>query len=1570
MGGGTGLRRDGCKHAAGSLDGCMQPQAVYIPPGVLVPVVRLKSPLILSAKLKQDGARGTRLALVSFLLVVGSAVAVYNADSLYLAGDRGLTAQLPSTLAPGANNTILVLTTDASGDPEPDQPYTIDVMINNTSIANVAGVTDSRGMAAPAVYVPPFRGEAVLVIRSGGSVLSRSVTPYAVSRVFLTTDKPIYQPGQVVHARLLVLRQDLWATPMEAGAEATFEVKTPDGDRVLRKNAELDEFGVISFDYPLSDQLPLGDYQLKAIVAGFETVRTVKVDEYVLPRFEISFGELQRWYTYDDDVDAYALVKYFFGETVPGTASLDINLFDGTDWRLVTTIGPGALEDGAFEFTYDLGDLMVDYWEKNYDYFNEWEVREGSYDRPDAATVEFNLSVTDTGGHTEHDSQLVTVAKGPIVLTALTDVNVEGQASTYYVIARYPDGMPVPGAGLKWHIVLAEGDGTKQMPATTTDERGVAVLTFEYKQGYGAMEVAVSKEDRNATERFDFKASQGIKAVSDKPRYAVGDVATFDVFHAGDPASDLLYYDVVADGFTIATGHVSMPGDRATVRIPVTSDFGALTSVRFYKIERNFRIARDVATIGVVKDGGDLDITITPDLSTYLPQDDVSLEIEVMRHGVGIPAMLGVSIVDNAVFELGARFTGFEEVLAGLGPYYSDPYYQLMGYILVGDGALPSQGAREWDREKAAPVDSTGYELNAKAGAFKDDAIMAWWVVLGSAAVVGLVAILAMGQRTRHWKAILAVLTLAIAPTLAVWGTVSNLDTASDGGENGGDALANDDPFAPPREAGKDAAMEGSGIPPLPDIFPGRGTGDTDGLPDIEESYGNGGSAPPKRGVVRQFFPETWAWVPVLPTDDSGVATLDLVAPDSITSWDVSVIASTEDALVGVAHQNVTIFQEFFVEPDLPAKAFLGDRFPLRVQVYNYGEPTAVEVRLAPASWFSIEGVDHAELQIATGEVGYVEFTITMLEVGVHEVSVTGESATFIDTVMRPLRVKPAGEHLTDMFQGRLTGGNATTHELTLVPELIANSQNAWVKLQGGVEAAIIDGAEGFINYVSGCGEQSLSTLSIDVLAFRSVREGDLDEAKLMELEAIVNQGIQHELQYLLEANNKQGRGIVWFPGDEDVHPWLTAWGVITFKDAQLALFSVDDSIITDMQSWLKSQQKDDGSFVFPEWGIYEYNNPKLRSKTLATTAYVAHALIYSGVAVTDPKVVKAAEYVVDNIQEAENWADPYTLALGLKLLADTGEGTGTLASRIADKLHELRTEDNGTTSWASATNMISNEKFAVDIEPWDMWNRNPGFVIETTGYAAQALYASGRHLGDVEGAVKFLIEHRNELGCWYSTQDTVVAFQSVYYVSERRTDVDMGIEVLVDGELAFEQSFDASNSDMTYLFDLRPLLGTVTTEVELRATGTGFIMYQVFLEQWVPWDGIDYVPLELQVDYASNVVVVGGELRATAHLTNRQDAPMKMALIELVAPVGMSLDASWFEALLRDGVVDNVEWLDGAVRLYVNDLEAGEAVSFDYELVGDMPADVTLAGNRAFDMYNSLIATELGPIEISIYVP
>ncbi|MCK5252630.1 MAG: hypothetical protein KAQ96_06760, partial [Thermoplasmata archaeon] len=106
-----------------------------------------------------DG-RNLKVVLVIMMLLVGSAIAVYNADSLYLAGEKSLTSQLPSTITPNATNTLMLMTTDGNGEPVADEIYTISLVQGNDTLMEMQGRTDSRGFAAPSISVPMFEGEA------------------------------------------------------------------------------------------------------------------------------------------------------------------------------------------------------------------------------------------------------------------------------------------------------------------------------------------------------------------------------------------------------------------------------------------------------------------------------------------------------------------------------------------------------------------------------------------------------------------------------------------------------------------------------------------------------------------------------------------------------------------------------------------------------------------------------------------------------------------------------------------------------------------------------------------------------------------------------------------------------------------------------------------------------------------------------------------------------------------------------------------------------------------------------------------------------------------------------------------------------------------------------------------------------------------------------------------------------------------------------------------------------------------------------------------------------------------
>jgi hypothetical protein len=495
-----------------------------------------------------------------------------------------------------------------------------------------------------------------------------------------------------------------------------------------------------------------------------------------------------------------------------------------------------------------------------------------------------------------------------------------------------------------------------------------------------------------------------------------------------------------------------------------------------------------------------------------------------------------------------------------------------------------------------------------------------------------------------------------------------------------------------------------------------------------------------------------------------------------------------------------------------------------------------------------------------------------------------------------------------------------------------------------------------------------MSSLNIDILAFDTVQKlGTATEEKMFEYEQITTQGIQHELQYLVDAKNGIGRGIVWFPSDEDVHQWLTSWGLITFQDALDSGFNVDPIIISDMQAWLLSQQEDDGSFIFPERGLYEFTNPILRSKTVSCSAYITRSLIYSGYSTTNAQIQKAVTYLEDHA--TDNWDDPYTIALVLIVLEDAN-GDSTLRSDLATRLEELKVDDtaNGTVYWSSGTSMIT------DSDDFGFWGRSMyGYgsnyhSIETTGYATMAL---AKHKGSasatVQKAVKYLIENRQGLGGWFSTQDTVVAFQALKVAGSNSIE-ELDIEIYTGSTLIDQISFDDTNVDLTYLVDLRPFMGE-TTNIRLESTGTGSVMYQVYYEEYIPWAiiGADR-PQELILDisYDTTNIKVNDQITANLELKYVGAADhIKMVLVDLRAPVGFSFVEEDFEDMKSSGKISQYEINNRQAYLYIEDLTYDQSITVTYHLLANDPIRGTIQGVQAYDMYNPNLTTELEPVEI-----
>ena len=1445
------------------------------------------------------------------MLTATIGLAVYNLDSAYVANKFNLVSYVPDKLSAGGNTSIIVMAMDDQGRPLAHRSIDVSIETDYSSGVVWTGYTDESGFAAPVFKCPEKSGSVTLTVSSGPESISTRTVVDDTIRLIITTDKPIYQPGQMLHMRILSFAG---AQPLPQDSPLIVEIIDPNGDKIFKKQLTPNEYGIASYDLALSDQMVQGRYEIKAVSDQRTASKEVLIEDYVLPKFRVSLLGIKDWYTTSEAITGWVDAEYFFGKYVQGEVTVSASMYYGV-WTEVFN-NSGTLQNGNFAFTVPAVEYAI-----------------GIPAAGGNGYLQLNVSVTDTGAHTEKRSKIIPIAPTPITVSVLTDSCVNGQVSDFYVIVRTPDGKAVQNASVTTAIYSAEGKGTT-LDQVVTDSRGLAEVSFLYSGEVRGVFQAIAGGRYGWTD-VEFGDGNGVKILPDKSAYDIGDTGTFTIVYSGPSFTTSVYYDVVSRGYVISRGVLDLVDGEAQLQVQMVPEMQPFAQIRAYKIEKTMDVSRDAVTFKV-GDSKALDVNISTEKDSYAPRENVTLDFNVTSGGQPILAALGVSVVDEAVYEVGSTFQGFEELIFGLDQEFALPQYQVISYVFAASDSLPAESDQVVSEIDTARMASTWPANVEYADAMRDKAIQDFWLalmVVGSISFVGWA-----GWSIRNGRKVVStVLTFGIALGLMTLGFYSL--TMHYGGSS------SEQPQRLPKFGMEDRNEATGGLGFDEPLLDGGGqeTMSTGGF------YGLSGSTTP--AIVRNYFPETWYWNPCLLTDGDGSANISLTAPDSITSWKVDAIASTVDGMVGTGTTSLTVFQPFFIDPDIPVSVVRGDRFDLKVQVYNYyNSSQMVNVTLTDEPWFDLLSPATQTVTVPENYVSFINFTIVATSVGWHTVAVQGNSALANDTVEKPMRILPDGTKDKTLYNGQVENGTAT-NTLVLRPDRIEGSEDAWVKLQGSVDAVLLDGVDAFIRFVTGCGEQSLSMLSIDILAYDTVKQLGTSPDKLFEYESIVNQGLMHELTYLEPANNGKGRGIVWFPGDQDVHPWLTAWGLIAFQDAINAGFGLDDDIIKDMQSWLMSIQNSDGSWQFPDWGIYEFNNPLLKSKKIAATAYIERALLRSGVQASNPSITKAVGYIENHIQEV--WDDSYSLSLSLIAL-QMGGGSTELRSSAAAQVDSMKLQLNSTYYWTSPTNLISDN--GEGLWAGGAWSgRSSSRIIETTGYAITALHGEGTYETVVHGGTEYLLDHRSEFGGWFSTQDTIVAFHTLAAVSGTSAIKNVDVKVMAEGVEIFNITMDEFNRDVTYYVDLRPYLQN-TTNVSVTCNGVGMLLYSVYMEQYLPWpeepESSPY--LTLTVTYDTTTIQLNDSVIAHLYLLYNGPAPaIKMMLVDLRAPMGLKFYLADFEELRTSGDITTYTWNDRQVLVYLTDLESGVPIEFDYHLVAEMPIRSTVQDISAWDMYD-----------------
>lgn len=312
--------------------------------------------------------------------------------------------------------------------------------------------TDARGNATVAFALPAapsYEDGEVTATVARGSFSEEAKLHFAfpdkpAPGLTITTDKPLYQPGQTVHVRLLVVDSDKRAM---AGAKLDVVIDDENDSEQFHQKLVASRFGIASADWEIPKKIQLGNC---TITAKFDSSQAnywaehrseIRISRYELPTFTVIVDPNRTYYLPGSDAVLDVHADYLFGKRVQHGKVRIVRQANrrwdnaAQKWQ-VDESAPveGDLgSDGHFKGTINLAE--------------EFKSFNTDSERFEDLTLAAYLTDSSTG-RTEQRRFKIRISAQPIHLYVIeSNTAFRNQPFRLYVTSSYADGTPVPITG-------------------------------------------------------------------------------------------------------------------------------------------------------------------------------------------------------------------------------------------------------------------------------------------------------------------------------------------------------------------------------------------------------------------------------------------------------------------------------------------------------------------------------------------------------------------------------------------------------------------------------------------------------------------------------------------------------------------------------------------------------------------------------------------------------------------------------------------------------------------------------------------------------------------------------------------------------------------------------------------------------------------------------------------------------------------------------------------------------------------------------------------------------------------
>jgi uncharacterized protein YfaS (alpha-2-macroglobulin family) len=591
----------------------------------------------------------------------------------------------------GSHAAIRVIVSDANNN-DVAEPGTIRIELlapNKNARLLFSGKINKRGTVEAQFHFPAgltgshqlrFIAETPI----GSTEYTQPIDLKSKSSILLTTEKPIYQPGQTIHVRALALSRGDYKA--DSQRKLTFELEDPRGNKVFKNVTATDGFGIASAEFSLADEVNLGPYHLRALMgdssAPSDTAEiTLNVERYVLPKFKVAVeftekdGKPRCDYRPGDHVTGTVRANYFFGKPVDHAqitmkaSSMDVAVFDAASAEGKTD------SEGTYKFDLKLAG-----------YFAGRPLSQGM------ARALIEATVKDSAGHSETRGEPITISQSPLLITAIPEGGtlIPHLDNQIFLLSSYPDGTPA-----KTSLTVHLPGGHEQR--ASTDGGGVALVHLNPGDALDSLRVDANDHRGNhVSSSIPLETRSGEDQIllrTDRAVVKAGERIQLKVLSTRARGS--AYVDIIKSGQTILTRDIDLQNGQAELTLNATPDMAGTLDLDAYLFSRNAQPVADHRLLFIEPADG-LKIETTADAAVYKPGADARVHFHVTNsRGEGVSAALGLQVVDEAVFALAEKQPGFAKVFFYLEQEVMKPRYEIHSISMPDVLEEPSESSHE-----------------------------------------------------------------------------------------------------------------------------------------------------------------------------------------------------------------------------------------------------------------------------------------------------------------------------------------------------------------------------------------------------------------------------------------------------------------------------------------------------------------------------------------------------------------------------------------------------------------------------------------------------------------------------------------------------------------------------------------------------------------------------------------------------------------------------------------------------------------------------------------------------------